>query len=299
METSWYLLEYDDTAIKIYINITYLTNEKLDNLLNNNISFEHLPTINININTEYNDTNIIIEGVNNELNINKLLEYITSKITPICYLKLEITNNNNTKIIIPKNVLHLYTYNFNVNFLSSLSILKKLEIGNLEQPLDLPDNIPNTVEEIHISALYLTPSFYNLPSSVTNLTIQITYINMNITLWPIHLKTLMIIILLNDHKSIGILPHGLINFIFIPNTYDYKLVLPSTLKILHYTSINSYKYNFDDLSDNIETLVLNYTACHNISRLPISCKYFRYIETPNNIKCDILSKFPSVNISFE
>lgn len=244
---------------------------------------------------------VYIMNYNLDIDINKLIAQLFN-VENLC---IETPQKLNISMLPPK--LKNYNALYYHNIAKFPDTLESYIVGFINsQPIIIPDNLPDKNILICLSGEYLTSSFYNLSSHITNITIQVDTLGMNIDMWPINLQYLDLWIKHTDDMnwSIGTLPYGLKSFYFKCESYNHIIEFPPTLKKLEFYSINEYKYldNLNTLPNNIISLRLKYYYNNNrnenhILKLPDSCIEFNYVGCPIYIIHKLQSKYPNVLIN--
>lgn len=311
----------DDSYYELYYKSNYHINHNTQKIFITLENINHNILDNIDLfPKKYNDyvLYIIITVVDHDYEklIILLEKIIHCKNIVLC---MELFKNLKLHLALPN--LISYTGFQSIEILEFPNTLKNYSIINKKNSINIPLNLPSSLEFIKLIGYTLNNTFYNIPQNITILHIAVNKFEFDI-IWPNKLKTFKLAINFDFSKykykfnfltadytticnqSIGILPYGLEYFEFLCNNYNFPLFLPPTLKTFIFLINNgssTIKYKYTDcinaLPDNIEYLEICYISCPNITILPKSCKTFIYRNCPNNILDELKTKYPHVNIT--
>ena len=209
------------------------------------------------------------------------------KIVFECYMKCD------SVIKMPSTLIELYSHsylNFNLDECINLKSFMISAWGTYRKITYTIPNLPDGIEELSVYCNTFDDSINRLPSTIKKLNISCSSLGNNIEFWPINLQELNISIACDYHTqqyqyiseySIGLLPHTLEKLKIKVYSYPFYIDFPPNLKTLQ-LEINNYPHSLADLPDSIVNLACYYNKDYYLDKLPENCKYFVYLECPND-----------------
>jgi hypothetical protein len=254
----------------IIINLQNLTNDILEHIEPHNFADIE------------NNIVILEKKPTPELDIDKLL----SKIYNIRKLHISL-DCGRIKINKIPDTLKEYTESNENDIASFPNTLEKYNLINYrnDDPIIIPQLPDKDINITIFQGKCLNDTFYRLPSLITNISIDISTLGMDIDMWPINLKHLSIIIRKKDTSSIGILPDGLITLKLNAIEYCHAIDLPPTVEKFSFATNHKYNYSdcFNSLPDSIQKIKISYYNWSNIEKLPKKCKTLNYMNCPHDV----------------
>lgn len=252
------------------INLDIITDDMLDELIYN----FNVDCI-INLSYVYEATVIVNVGL------------LLSKIKGIKFLSVDRFDNSLTITHMPDTLeTFLDISSCIITDLSNCYNLKSYTKTTSSDSKVIVPRLPNNVTTIVINCCEIDGDSLIFPASVEKIDITLYKFNVNISDWPLNLKSLNIHCdSRNDDNStgtLGMLPFTLEDFRFHTPKYDYYLDLPSNLKSFKFICKTEYKYTLE-IPDSVIELSLNYRGFPSIEKLPKACKKFRYMCVDNDV----------------
>lgn len=306
--TNWYKLDFSsNTVLVIYIDKLY--NKLLDII-------EPIP-IELNCYTWIITQNFENFSKKIYLDIDKFINKLVN-------CKSLLINNINFEITrLPPNLIFYRELQYNILYPKNIAIFPETleeyeyeECRFITETTTIPYiqqriSILNNIKKLNISCNNLDISILNYISSafLTELSITARKLNnSNTILWPINIKILRLCVSSSCKFNLGILPHGLQEFIFNCEEYYNEIILPPTVIIFKWIISELYYYKtekliytkiYNTLPDSIEHLTL---VCENntiIDKLPRNCKVFNFHECSDDIIDKLHAKYPQIEFNLD
>lgn len=291
--SNWYISNWPwiyDYAIAL----DNLTNEIIDDLV---ISFNY-----------DNFSSIWLTMQNTALDIDLNIDKLLAKLDGLQKLIISDSVGNIKITRFPQTLINLINYSTTSNISNLPDTLQYYNFLHKQNttPIIIPE-LPAKNIMLQLEGKCLTNSFYSLPSLITDITINVSYLDFDIDMWPMNLENLTIEIGIYNNRnydntsSFGVLPYGLKSFKLEAGSYNHPFDMPPTLEKFSFITYEEYPYSecFDNLPDSIKTIMVSYKTFPDITKLPKKCKTFIYMKCPNDVFKSITKnkQFKGISIS--